>query len=317
MISNLLLLNFKAWFIAMCVLMTACSRQEIRAQLHDHKRIERDLRIITKTEKPRNYLHVDVLDDVAAHIYSELLKTCDTVFFQPYEVNGVTYKNVVGRKGVEHENTVVVGAHYDVCGDQEGADDNASGVVGMLELSRLIKKDTLDFQLEFVAYTLEEPPFFRTEQMGSYVHAKSMHEENRDVLGMICLEMIGYFDTTKGSQDYPVGALKLFYGSRGDFITVVQNYGNGSFGRKIKRGMKKQKRIETKSFKGPTSLPGIDFSDHLNYWKFDYPAVMITNTAFYRNKNYHQPSDQMETLDIGRMGLVIDQVYLTLLELKE
>jgi hypothetical protein len=113
-----------------------------------------------------------------------------------------------------------------------------------------------------------------------------------------------------------LGFLKHFYGNKGDYITVVQKFGNGKFGRQVKRLMKNQRLIRTKSFRASAKLPGVDFSDHQNYWKYGYNAVMITNTAFYRNKNYHKPTDTMETLDLKRMALVIDEVYLTLKKLK-
>jgi len=106
--------------------------------------------------------------------------------------------------------------------------------------------------------------------------------------------------------------LSWFYGNKGDFIAVVQKYGNGRFANRVSKLMKKQKLIKTKSIKGPTWLQGLDFSDHQNYWKFDYSAVMITDTAFYRNKNYHQKTDTMETLDLPKMAKVIDQVFLTI-----
>ncbi len=186
----------------------------------------------------------------------------------------------------------------------------------MLELTRLLSKDTLNNQIDFVAFSLEEPPFFGTEYMGSFIHAKSLFDKGEKIKGMICLEMIGYFNDSKKSQDYPVGILKLFYGSKADFITVVQKFGNGKFGRQVNRKMRKLDLIKTKSFKGPKALPGIDFSDHRNYWKFGYSSVMITNTAFYRNKNYHKATDKMETLNINKMSLVIDEVYLTVKQFK-
>lgn len=282
----------------------------------DTNRIEQDLRIITKTDKSRNYQNIETLNFIANYIFEELEKTCDTVYYQPYLVNGIEYKNVIGTIGLKKQERIIVGAHYDVAGDQEGADDNASGVVGLLELARLISNDTLNNRIDFVAYSLEEPPFFRTEQMGSFVHAKSLFDSKVPIRGMICLEMIGYFNESKNSQDYPIGFLKMFYGNRGDYITVVQKFGNGKFGRQIKCKMKSQDLIKTKSFRSFKSLPGVDFSDHMNYWKFDYDAVMITNTSFYRNKNYHQVTDKMESLDLQKMGKVIDEVYLTLKQMK-
>ena len=303
------------------LLLISFSFNSCRAEKHittysNTSRLENDLRVITKTEKPRNHLNLLSLDFVADYIFNELAKNCDTVYYQKYFVNGLEYKNVIGVIGSDEKEKIVLGAHYDVAGNQEGADDNASGIVGLLELSRLISKESLDYQIEFVAYTLEEPPYFRTDNMGSHIHAKYLYDNNVEIKGMICLEMIGYFNDNKNSQDYPIGFLKLFYGKRGDYITVVQKFGNGRFGRQIKRKMKGQNLMKTKSFKSPAKLPGIDFSDHLNYWRYDYSAVMITNTAFYRNINYHEQTDKMETLDIKRMGLVIDEVFLTLKELK-
>jgi hypothetical protein len=148
--------------------------------------------------------------------------------------------------------------------------------------------------------------------MGSHVHAKYLADNDIKVRGMICLEMIGYFSDEKKSQSYPLGILKLIYGGKGNFITVVQKIGGGKFARKFKRKMKKKSPIEAKGFKGPPSLAGLDFSDHLNYWKFDIPAVMITDTSFYRNENYHQPGDTIATLDLKRMAQVIDGVFISL-----
>lgn len=286
-----------------------------KAQTADSAWVFKHLSRIISTDKPRNFKNINALNNVAGYIKTVFENYADSTHNQEFKVGNSTFKNVIASFGTEHENRIVVGAHYDVCGEQDGADDNASGVVGLLELARLLKGVELNKRIDLVAYSLEEPPFFRSENMGSYVHAKWLHENNIPVEGMICLEMIGYFDETKGSQHYPVGALKLIYGSRGDFITVVRKLNSGSFARKFKRKMKRKKAIDVKSFQGPESLPGIDFSDHLNYWHFGYSAVMITNTAFYRNKNYHNGTDELKTLDIPKMTAVIQSVYLTLLDL--
>ena len=132
---------------------------------------------------------------------------------------------------------------------------------------------------------------------------------------MFCLEMIGYFDDTKGSQDYPLGILKLFYGRTGDYITLVNKMHKANFARKFSRKFKRSNMITTKKFTGPKGLEGVDFSDHLNYWKYGYSALMITDTAFYRNKNYHETTDTLETLDIFRMAKVVDATLISLLAL--
>ncbi len=269
---------------------------------------------LTENPRARNYLHPDRLNEVSNYIFSELNKTADTCFFQNYQVNGITYRNVVARINGKSSKRIVIGAHYDVCGNQPGADDNASGIAGLLELGRLIPRDSLENTIELVAYTLEEPPFFRTDLMGSYVHAKSLKDAHVEVSGMISLEMIGYYDTKKGSQHYPLGFLKLFYGSKGDFITVVNKFGPGKFARKFTKKFKKAATIEAKHFKGPKRLTGIDFSDHLNYWRFGFSALMLTDTAFYRNFHYHQQSDTIYLLNFARMKEVVDAVNLSLNE---
>ncbi len=133
---------------------------------------------------------------------------------------------------------------------------------------------------------------------------------------MVSLEMIGYFSDAKKSQGYPLKILSLFYGNRGNYITVVNKLRKGKFSRKYSRKFKKGATIRTKKFTGPKTLQGIDFSDHLNYWKMGISSLMITDTAFYRNKNYHHKGDSMETLDIAKMAQVIDSVVLGITSLK-
>ena len=218
--------------------------------------------------------------------------------------------------GNQSAKTIVIGAHYDVCGNQDGADDNASGVVGLLELAKSLKGEKLNYRIEIVAYTLEEPPYFRTKNMGSFIHAKSLYENKTNVYGMFCLEMIGYFDDSKKSQDYPIGPLSLIYGNRGNYITLVNKFSKGQFSRTFNKQFKNQRLIKTKKFTAPAKMPGIDFSDHLNYWAFDFSALMLTDTAFFRNKNYHENTDTIETLDLLRMSKVIESVYNTIITMK-
>ncbi|GAA4112877.1 M28 family peptidase [Aquimarina addita] len=295
----------------MLLIVITSSAQDIRKPSSSLASIETHLQEITKTEKSRNYKNIKTLNYVADYIHKEFLKHCDTVYTQPYLVNGVTYKNVIGVLHPDIDELIVIGAHYDVAGSQEGADDNASGVTGLLELSRLLARESLNHRIEFVAYTLEEPPFFRTKQMGSYVHAKHLFDKKSKVIGMICLEMIGFFRDEENSQQYPIPSMKSLYGSIGNYITVVHKTDNGTFGKYFIKRTKENQLLETKSFLGIPGVSGVDFSDHLNYWNFGYSAIMITDTAMFRNMNYHRESDTMETLDINKMKLVIDQLYLT------
>jgi hypothetical protein len=277
--------------------------------------IKSHLTAITKTGEFRTYNNIAELNKTAEYIKTIFRQYSDSVFTQEFSVNGQIYKNVICSFGTENRMRVIVGAHYDVCDNQEGADDNASGVVGLLELSRLLKGQKLNQRVDLVAYSLEEPPYFRTEYMGSFIHAKSLFDNKAEVYGMVSLEMIGFFNDEKNSQSYPIGLLALIYGNRGNYITLVKKYCAGKFTRKFCRNYKSTKTIRTKKFAGPTALPGIDFSDHLNYWKFGFSALMLTDTSFYRNKNYHKSTDTMETLDVSRMAKVIDGVFNTLIVL--
>lgn len=284
----------------------------VKASDADTALIKQHLITITKTEKFRNHKNIEQLNVIADYIKKSFQTYTDSVSFQEFDVNGKTYKNVIASFGTEHKKRIVIGSHYDVCGNQEGADDNASGIVGLLELARMLKNKQLNYRIDLVAYTLEEPPHFKTEFMGSYIHAKYLNDNKINIYGMLSVEMIGYFSDEKKSQTYPVGLLSLFYGNKGNYITLVRKFGSGKFARKFVKRYKKSKTIITKKFTGPKFLPGIDFSDHLNYWKFGFSALMITDTSFYRNFNYHEQTDTIETLDINKMAKVIDGIYNTI-----
>ncbi len=278
----------------------------------DTEHIKKHLNFITKAGGYRHHTNLIALNLVADYITGEFARYTSQVSEQPFEVGGITYKNIIASFGPAEAKRIIIGAHYDVCGEQEGADDNASGVVGLLELARLLQNENLAYRIDLVAFTLEEPPHFRTEEMGSYRHAKFLKEEGAPVAGMLSLEMIGYFSDAPHSQEYPAKFLKAFYGTRGNYITLVKKVGGGRFARQFSGSYKKANTIRTKKFAGPAWVPGLDFSDHMNYWHFGYSALMLTDTAFYRNKNYHRHSDTVSTLDVPRMAKVIDGVYLAL-----
>ena len=277
----------------------------------DKERMFKDVEVLTSVVPPRNVAHMTSLNSIAEHIRLQFEEAGGRISVQDYKAWGDTYKNVICSFGPEEGERIIVGSHYDVAGDQPGADDNASGVAGILETARLIHSlgPDLKYRVDIVAYSLEEPPSFRTEFMGSRVHARSLADLGVRVKAMICLEMIGYYDNKKGSQAYPAFFLSWFYPSRGDFIAVVSKWGCGHLVRHMKKYMKKGSDIDVYSLTGPRIIPGLDFSDHMSYWLHGYPAVMITDTAFNRNPNYHQSSDTIETLDFDRMAKVIQGVY--------
>jgi Zn-dependent M28 family amino/carboxypeptidase len=203
----------------------------------------------------------------------------------------------------------VVGAHYDACGETPGADDNASGVAALIELGYLLGSNPPSREIELVAYVLEEPPFFRTPMMGSAVHAASIATEKETIVGVIVLETVGYFSEARGSQSYPSLLLKLIYPSRGNFIAVIGRWDQGQWVKRVKIGMKGATDLPVYSIRAPSVVPGIDFSDHLNYWPLGFNALMITDTAFYRNKAYHEKGDTADRLDYERMCKVVVAVF--------
>ncbi len=266
---------------------------------------------------PRDIDHTANLDRAAAYIRDEFLKAGGDVADQSFVVDGHEYRNVIARFGPASEEILVVGAHYDAFDRFPGADDNASGVAGLIELAYMLGQAKLPLRVELVAYTLEEPPAFRSVQMGSALHASDLAADNTRVRAMIGLEMIGYFSDARGSQEYPIAALGLLYPNEGNFISVVGNFIDAPLVRRVKKAMIAASDLPVRSINAPRLVPGVDFSDHMNYWDNGYRAVMISDTAFYRNANYHQATDVPDRLDYQRMAKVAQQLRAAVLDLAE
>jgi Zn-dependent M28 family amino/carboxypeptidase len=264
--------------------------------------------MLSKDLAPRNYQHITNLNKAADYISESLRSSGGRVSEQIFEVHGAEYKNIVAEFGPQGGEIIVVGAHYDVEGENPGADDNASGVAGLLEIGRLLGEVQLKTKIVLVAFTLEEPPFFRSDKMGSAVYAKSLAESGATVKLMIALEMIGYFSEEKGSQDYPILLLKLYYPSIGNFIAVVDQL-MSTQAQRMKASMAQIIDLDVHSINAPSFIPGVGFSDHINFWRYGYPAVMITDTAFYRNRAYHTLGDLPERLNYAKMAQVVYGVF--------
>lgn len=283
----------------------------------DIKRLEADVRMLAQTLAPRHWKRQDNLDAVAAYLTTQFSQTGARVSEQAYDVEGGgRYRNVIASFGPAAGERIVIGAHYDAAGAFAGADDNASGVAGLLELARMLggSRGTAA-RLDLVAFTLEEPPYYGTPWMGSHVHAGALRSEAAVVRAIIVLEMIGYFSDARGSQRLPHPFLRLVYPSRGNFIAVVGRVGEAWLVRRVKRAMQEATDLDVYSMNGPVWIPGIDFSDHRSYWAHGYPAVMVTDTAFYRNDRYHTARDTPDTLDYRRMAEVVSGVHRAVLTL--
>jgi hypothetical protein len=241
------------------------------------------------------------------YIASELRATGGIVTEQPFVVRGQMYRNVLATFGPDDGKSplIVVGAHYDAFANLPAADDNASGTAGLLELARLLGTTKLARPVVLVAYANEEPPFFASENMGSFIHAASIAQRRVDA--MICLEMIGYFDHP---QRWHSWVLSLLYPGDGNFIGVAGGWNDRELARLVKRAINGAREVDAVSFTGPREL--LDASDQRNYWSRGWRAVMITDTAYERNLNYHTIHDTAETLDYARMAGVVDGVFSSL-----
>ncbi len=268
----------------------------------------------------RIYTNTQMLDKTASYIYNEFQKYSSDVSYQSFEVKDFldepirTYKNVIANfKGSNSckDGLTVIGGHYDTFGGHAGANDNTSAIAGLLELVRLLKKHPPSCDVQVVAYSLEEPPFFRTQNMGSFHHAKYLYDHKVKVSKVIVLDMIGYFSDEKNSQNYPFPFMDIYYPKEANFISIVSNFSwkNIALTRDIKGVFKQSSNLPVYSMNAFSFIPGIDFSDHQNYWKFNYPAVLISDTAFYRSDNYHTPKDRPEILDYERMAKVVEGVF--------
>jgi len=284
----------------------------------EQKRVDRvykDVEFLTSLRPFRNYLNTASLNEASRYIYESFKQYSENVCFQEFTAYGNIYRNVLCSINENKEERIVIGAHYDVAGDTPGADDNASGVAGLIEILRLVHDKETDYRIDFAAYVLEEPPFFGTEKMGSFIHAKSLYENGAKIKVMISLEMIGFFSDEKNSQQFPLPFMSLFYPDTGNFIGVVGNIFQRGITVRIRDLMRKGSDIPVYSLNAPSLIPGVDFSDHRNFWHFGYNAVMITDTAFYRNPNYHRKTDTIATLDFDRMYSVIRSVAYAVLNL--
>lgn len=273
----------------------------------DPGRLRTDVAFLTRDASPRDARHPENLELAATYIGAELLKTGAAVASQPYTVHGRSFRNVIARLGPDGPGALVVGAHYDAFGDTNanpGADDNASGVAGLLEVARLLGAEPLARPLLLVAYCTEEPPYYHSEFMGSAVHAASLKESDSRPIGMVSLEMIGYFQK---EQPWPSRLFALAYPTRGDFIAVVGRWADRRLVRELRRGINGASTVAAYSYSGP-AIAGTEASDHSSYWAEGYTAVMVTDTAFMRNANYHAPTDTLETLDFERMAQVVTGV---------
>jgi hypothetical protein len=292
----------------------------------DPERMKEIVKLFSVRFHPRSYRDQVALLATGKTVQRRFETTKGKVEMQKFSVDiaekGQTvskqYFNVSCLFGEGKGSRIVIGAHYDSHDMTPGADDNASGVAGLLELAYLLDAEKeFNCEIELVAYSLEEPPFFATEDMGSAHHANKLSQEGVDVRAVLILEMIGYFSEEENSQDYPTPLFKLLYPSVGNFIAIVGKLDQGKFTGQVKSAFMSVEGLEVQSINAPVQVPGIDFSDHRNYWVKGHKAVMITDTAFYRNKEYHTENDTWDRLNYEKMALVVEATFNAIIQLSK
>ena len=247
----------------------------------------------------------EALERSARYIEATLAKLGYAVSRQEFETEGVKVRNLEVSRG-SGTRLVVIGAHYDSAQDAVGANDNGSGVAALLDLARALK--TLQpgegLEVRLVFYVNEELPWFGTDKMGSYVHSRGLASEGKEVVAMLSLETIGWYSENFDSQRYPF-PFSLFYPSKGNFVGFVANLRSRGLMHRVVGSFRRAVAFPSEGVAAPESIPGIGWSDQWAYWKFGWPALMVTDTAPFRYPHYHTLRDTPDKLSYERLARVV------------
>ncbi len=265
----------------------------------------------------RNIWRYAALQAAADYIAERFAALGYRVEKQYYLVEGKRVVNLQAeiRGSARPEEILLIGAHYDSVVGTPGANDNASGVAALLELAEQFAGQPQQRTLRLVAFTCEEPPFFKTEQMGSRVYARQAAQRGEKIVAMLCLETLGYYSRAPLSQHFPLPAMGFFYPYRGNFIAFVTNFSSARLLRRSLASFRRHSAFPAEGLAGPAALPGVDWSDHWSFWQEGYPALMLTDTAPYRYPHYHRAEDRPEQLSYPEFAQVVEGVVALVSEL--
>ncbi len=273
------------------------NRDEIRANLRAH------LEYLSVHLGERCIYRPENLQAAEDYVFDRFARCGYRPRRQTFICQGTEVSNVIAGDRAP-QGYYILGAHFDTVAGTPGADDNASGVAVLLEVARLAQGLALPKPWSFIGFTTEEPPAFFTPYMGSRVYAKRARRDGERILGMLCLEMVGYYRQEPGSQFIPWTLSFLGYPTTGNFIGLVSNRKSKPLMERLNKAIRAAARLPTATLTAPLGgllLPEARLSDHANFWDEGYPAVMLTDTAFMRNPHYHGPGDVMENLDLTAM----------------
>lgn len=270
-------------------------------------RLEQHVRGVASV--PHNTRTPSALEQTALYIEGQIAQLGLVPRAQAFEVDGAVVRNIeIVFEATQHAaaaQTLVIGAHYDSALDTPGANDNATGVAALIELaaSLAVDRPVSALRLRLVFFVNEEEPYGKTEAMGSLRHGKALVASGETVKGMIALETLGYFPDRPGTQRLPV-PFRWIYPDKGNFVAFVGLPGAGRFLRAALTAFRAAQRFRSTGTIVPAFVEGADLSDHWAYHQLGIPALMITDTAPYRNPFYHQPHDTPDTVDYASLARI-------------
>jgi hypothetical protein len=282
---------------------------DLRAELKS------DVQMLAGKIGERNMLHYAQLNAAADFIEDSFSRAGLHPRRDSYDVRGQACHNIEAEIPGTRPDIVLIGAHYDSVLGSPGANDNGSGVAALLALARRFAGKPAQQTLRFVAFVNEEPPYFLSGQMGSFVYAGRCKARGDRISAMISLETIGYFSDAPQSQTYPAPGLGVFYPTVGNFIGFVGNVHSRALLRRSIALFRKHAKIPSEGAALPSFGPGVSWSDQWAFWQHGYPGIMITDTAPFRYPHYHSATDTPDKLDYDRFALVVSGMQKVIQEL--
>jgi Zn-dependent M28 family amino/carboxypeptidase len=266
--------------------------------------------IATIAAREHNLAHYDELENVARYIETTLHSFGYTAGQQVFTVAGKRVRNIDATiepaAGTEDPDVIVVGAHYDSVRGSPGANDNATGAAAVIELARALAdlQGNSNKRIRLVLFVNEEPPYFKTEDMGSLHYARALAERKERIIAMYSLETLGHYANEPGSQRYPF-PFGLVYPDRADFVAFIGLLSARPLLHRTLRSFRAHTRFPTIGGVGPSSVPGLDWSDHWAFAQHGVPALMVTDTALFRYPHYHLPSDTPDKVDVEKLARIV------------
>lgn len=281
--------------------------------------VERITRHLQRIARERNFqTSPNSLSQVQSYVREQFTQFGFKVREEPFSYSGESFSNLVASFETDpHKPRLIFAAHFDAVPGSPGADDNASGVAALLEAARVFAeneevRDKQPWAVEFAAFNLEE-----YGMIGSRAYARKLKSERVPVFGMFSLEMVGFTSHQKGSQKMPL-FLKPFYPNVGNFIGLVANTQSQPLLKKVKNIFREVAGLATETLTLPANgwvFPDARLSDHSPFWDEGFPALLVTDTSFFRNPFYHSPQDRVETLDLEFLTKVTEAVSRTACQL--